>query len=48
MPALELLEAEMITAMGRIGITRVDQIDGAHVCRALLNKGGRPQKEQGT
>jgi glycolate oxidase len=31
--ALELLEAELITTMGLLGVTRVDQICSAHVCK---------------
>ena len=31
--ALELLEAELITTMGLLGVTRVDQICAAHVCK---------------
>jgi isopentenyl diphosphate isomerase/L-lactate dehydrogenase-like FMN-dependent dehydrogenase len=30
--ALELLEFELITSMGLLGVTRVDQINSAHVC----------------
>jgi len=33
--ALEILEAELITAMGLIGVTGVDQINASHICRAL-------------
>ena len=31
--ALEILEAELITTMGLLGVTRVGQISSAHVCK---------------
>lgn len=32
--ALEILEAELITTLGLIGVTRVDQLNASHVCAA--------------
>lgn len=32
--ALEILESELITTMGLIGVTRVDQLNASHVCAA--------------
>ena len=32
--ALQLLENEIVIAMGLLGVTRIDQLSPAHVCKA--------------